>query len=84
MKFMRDFLWPGLAQLGFARGFVPVKNNNPYKKDNIKIGTELKWENCETLIDKYRDVVSSNSSPFEAHPGIYKLLTKGIFDTYVL
>ena len=32
----------------------------------------------------YRIVASSNTSPFEVHPGIFRLLMKGIFDAYVL
>ena len=33
---------------------------------------------------KYRVVVSSNKSRLEAHPGIFRLLMKRIFDAYVL
>ena len=33
---------------------------------------------------KYRVVASSNASRLEAHPGIFRLLMKRIFDAYVL
>ena len=33
---------------------------------------------------KYRVVASSNTSHLEAHPGIFRLLMKRIFDAYVL
>ena len=33
---------------------------------------------------KYRVVASSNTSRLEAHPGIFRLLMKRIFDAYVL
>ena len=31
----------------------------------------------------YRKVASSNTSHFEAHAGLFRLLMKGIFDPYV-
>ena len=36
---------------------------------------------CLALI--YRKVASSNMSRLEAHAGFFRLLMKGIFDTYV-
>ena len=38
----------------------------------------------EIKILKYRKVVSSNTSRLEAHAGFFRLLSKGIFDSYVL
>ena len=35
-------------------------------------------------VTKYRKVASSNTSHFEAHAGLFRLLMKGIFDAYVL
>ena len=37
-----------------------------------------------SLTPKLTQVASSNSSRFEAHAGIFRLLMKGIFDAYVL
>ena len=36
------------------------------------------------LDSEYRIVASSNTSRLEAHPGIFRLLMKGIVDAYVL
>ena len=37
-----------------------------------------------SIIISYRIVASSKTSRLEAYPGIFRLLTKGIFDAYVL
>ena len=36
------------------------------------------------VLCQYRKVASSNTSYLEAHAGFFRLLMKGIFDTYVL
>ena len=36
------------------------------------------------VILNYRKVASSNTSRFEAHAGLFRLLMKGTFDAYVL
>ena len=41
----------------------------------------LEVQNYKT---EYRKVASSNTSRFEAHAGLFRLLMKGIFDAYVL
>ena len=41
------------------------------------------WQNT-IIFFEYRKVASSNTSRFEAHAGLFKLLMKGIFDAYVL
>ena len=40
--------------------------------------------NIKTFFSIYRKVVSSNTSLLEAHTGFFRLLMKGIFDTYIL
>ena len=37
-----------------------------------------------TFLSRYRIVASTSPSRFEAHVGLFRLLMKGIFDTYVL
>ena len=47
---------------------------------NLEFLTTFQW----TSNEKYRKVVSFNTSHLEAHAGFFILLMKGIFDPYVL
>ena len=45
---------------------------------------EIKGNICNSEMDSYRKVASSNTSRFEAHAGLFRLSMKGILDDYVL
>ena len=58
-----------------------------YQKEKILLQFQtilFSYKLCVTVKRTYRKVVSSNTSRFETHAGLFRLLMKGIFDAYVL